>query len=111
MDTIDQDRQTIERVLLEHTRVPYAHCEIQIEAVFDRERDRYLLVNVGWDRGARVHGALVHVDLIGGKFWIQRDDTEEGIASELVSAGIPKDRIVLAFRRPQVRKHTEYAEA
>jgi hypothetical protein len=51
------------------------------------------------------------VDLIGGKFWIQRDGTEEGIASEFVREGIPKDRIVLAFRRPQTRRHTEYAEA
>jgi hypothetical protein len=47
MDTIDQDRDTIERVLLDHTRVPYAHGEIQIEAVFDRAHDRYLLVNGG----------------------------------------------------------------
>lgn len=111
MDTVDQDRHIIERILLDRTRIPYAHGEIHIEAVFDRAHDSYLLMNVGWDRGARVHGSLVHVDIIAGKFWIQRDGTEEGIASELVSAGIPKDRIVLAFRRPQVRRYTEYAEA
>ena len=111
MDTIEQDRQTIEAVLNSHTLIPYAHDDIRIEAVFDSANDRYLLVNVGWDKKGRVHGTLVHVDLIDGKFWIQRDGTEEGIASELVRAGIPKQRIVLAFRRPEVRQFTDYAVA
>jgi XisI protein len=111
MDTLERDRETIERVLTEYTRVPYAHGDIRIEPVFDRANDRYLIVNVGWDKKGRVHGTLVHVDLVDGKFWIQRDGTESGIASDLVRAGIPKDRIVLAFRRPEVRRFTEYAEA
>ncbi|HZL36989.1 MAG TPA: XisI protein [Tepidisphaeraceae bacterium] len=108
---MEQDRQTIEAILTSHTLIPYAHGEIKIEAVFDRANDRYLLVNVGWDKKGRVHGALVHVDLIDGKFWIQRDGTEGGIASELVQTGIPRQRIVLAFRRPEVRRLTEYAVA
>ena len=33
--------------------------------------------------------------------------TAETVASELVQAGIPKSHIVLAFRPPEVRKHTE----
>jgi hypothetical protein len=43
------------------------------------------------------------------KCWIQRDGTESGIAHDLEAAGIPKDRIVLAFRPPAVRPHTGYA--
>ena len=42
---------------------------------------------------------------------IQRDNTESGIARELVEAGIPKDRIVLGFRPPEVRPYTDYATA
>lgn len=38
-------------------------------------------------------------------------DTLEGVAKELVKAGIPKDRIVLAFHPPEIRPHTEYAVA
>ena len=34
-----------------------------------------------------------------------------GVAEELVQAGIPKSHIVLGFRPPEVRKHTEYAVA
>ena len=65
---------------------------------------------VGWDK-YRVHGCLVHVDLIDGKFWIQRDGTEHGIARDLEAAGVPKDHIVLAFRAPEIRPYTGYAVA
>jgi hypothetical protein len=43
--------------------------------------------------------------------WIEKDNTEDGVAPELVEAGIPKSQIVLAFRPPEVRKHTDYAVA
>ena len=111
MDSLDTYRQIIEDVLTEYTRIPYAYGEIQSEAVFDRTRDRYLLVNVGWEDSRRVHGSLVHIDIINGMLWIQRDGTEHGIAKELVKAGIPRDRIVLGFLPAKVRQYTEYAVA
>lgn len=111
MDTLEIYRQTIETILSEYTRIPYAYGDIQTEAVFDRINDRYLLMNVGWDNGRRVHGSLVHIDIIDGKLWIQRDGTEHGIAKELVRAGVTRDHIVLGFRSPEVRRHTEYASA
>ena len=111
MDDLDAIRQMIEDVLVEYTQIPYAYGNIQTEAVFDRVRDRYLLVNTGWDMGRRVHGALVHVDLIEGKIWIQRDGTEVGVATEFVRLGVPKEKIVLAFRPPEVRRQTGFAVA
>ena len=36
---------------------------------------------------------------------------EDGVAEELVEAGIPRDHIVLAFRAPEIRKYTDYAVA
>jgi XisI protein len=111
MDSLDSYRDLIESILVEYTRIPYAYGDIQTEAVFDRVRDRYVLVNVGWDNGKRVHGCLVHIDVINEKLWIQRDGTEHGVAKELVRAGVPKDHIVLGFRPPEVRRHTDYAVA
>ncbi|HEX7447902.1 MAG TPA: element excision factor XisI family protein [Pirellulales bacterium] len=32
----------------------------------------------------------IHVDIRGGKIWIQHDGTEDGIADRLVEAGVPK---------------------
>jgi hypothetical protein len=110
MDTLDKYRQIIETIFTEYTKIPYAYGDIQTEAIFDRTHDRYLLVNVGWEEdSSRVHGSLVHIDIINGKLWIQRDGTEHGIVKELVKAGIPKDHIVLGFRLPEIRRYTEYA--
>lgn len=111
MASLDTYRQIVETILTEYTQIPYAYGDIQTEAVFDRTHDRYLLVNVGWDNGKRMHGCLVHIDMINGKLWIQRDGTEHGMAKEFVMAGIPKDHIVLGFRPAEVRQHTEYAVA
>jgi hypothetical protein len=109
MDTeLDSYRAMIEQVFIEYSKYPYAYGEIEHQLVFDRSRDHYLLMSVGWDK-RRVHGCLIHIDLTHGKCWIQRNGTESGIDHDLEAAGIPKDRIVLAFRSPEVRPHTGYA--
>lgn len=111
MDSVNSYRQAVERVLTAYTTIPYAHGDLRCEALFDREHDRYALITLGWDAGKRVHFPLVHIDIVGGKVWIEKDNTEDGVAPELVEAGIPKSHIVLAFRSPEMRKHTEYAVA
>ena len=111
MDTEKSDRKLIESILMEHARIPFAHGDTEIETVFDREKGRFLVMLVGWEGIRRDHGCLVHVDMIDGKFWIQRDGTEYGIARELVEAGVPKKRIVLAFRSPEMRRLTDFAVA
>jgi hypothetical protein len=110
MDRLNTYRQIIERVLTEYAQIPYTYGDIQSQTVFDRAADHYLLMNVGWDK-RRIHGCLIHIDIIDGKCWIQRDGTEEGIATELEAAGIPKEHIVLAFRSPELRKYSDYAVA
>ena len=109
MDSLEGYRPIIERTLTEYASVPYAHGDVLTEPVFDRDRDRYLLVNVGWRDDERVHGALVHIELIGDKVWIQHDGTENGIANDLVAAGVPRDHIVLGFRPARVRAYTGFA--
>jgi hypothetical protein len=66
-------------------------------------------VENGWQDGYRIYGTLLHIDIISNKPWIQHDGTEEGIAYDLVAAGIPKEQIVLGFRTLEQRKHTEFA--
>jgi len=83
--------------------------DIQLNLVIDRERDRYLLVEVGWENGYRIYGTLLHIDIIDNKLWIQHDGTEEGVANELVTLGIPKQQIVLGFKPIDRRKITEFA--
>ncbi len=109
MDSLDIYRQIIEKALNNYAAVPYAYGDIQAEIVIDRMNDRYLIMTLGWDDKRRVHGCIVHIDIIGEKLWIQRDGTEHGIAFDLAEAGIPKEHIVLAFRSLELRQYTEYA--
>lgn len=101
----------IETILSDYASLPYSYADIQSEVVFDRNRDRYLWMSVGWDGERRVHGCMVHIDLMDNKIWIQRDGTEEGIAADLERAGIPKEPIVLGFRPLEVKPYTGYAIA
>lgn len=109
MDPITNLRHAVEQVLSVYTTIPYSHGELRCEALFDREHDRYVLITLGWNAGKRVHFPLVHINIIDGKTWIEKDNTEDGIAVELSAAGVPKSQIVLAFRPPEVRELTEYA--
>jgi len=110
METLEK-RQLIENILREHTRVPYAHGDIRLETVFDRTSDRYLVMLVGWDGILRVHGCLIHVDLLDGKFWVQRDGTEYGVARQLLDAGVLREQIVIGFHPPELRAVGEVAVA
>lgn len=78
---------------------------------FNETHDSYILITLGWDRKTRVHGCLIHLDIIDGKIWLQPDETEDGVAYELVNAGIPKDQISLGFHPENLRPHTGYAIA
>ncbi len=98
MDTRAAERQIIEKVLAEYAAIPYAHGQVETQTVFDRASDHYLLMIVGHEAGRRVHGCLVHIDIIDDKIWVQRDGTEHGIARDLAREGIPPERIMLAFR-------------
>ena len=111
MDTVNSYRTIIEQVLLSHTKNPPSVGEVQLETVFDRDNDHYLLVQVGWGRQKRIYGTLAHMDVIAGKIWIQHDGTEEGLANQLREAGVPAQDIVLGYRIPEVRQHTGYAVA
>ncbi|MFN6518838.1 MAG: element excision factor XisI family protein [Nostoc sp. CreGUA01] len=61
----------------------------------DRTATNYIVMTLGWQGEQRVHGCIIHIEIINGKIWIQRDGTEYGIANELVAAGI------VAFGKPQ----------
>jgi hypothetical protein len=111
MDTRSTDRSIIEHALTEYAQVPYAYGEVDQQTIFDRDGDHYLVMIVGRDGIRRVHGCLIHIDLVQDKIYIQRDGTEHGIANDFIRAGIPADRIVLAFRSPAMRHDTDFALA
>ncbi|MGI2907271.1 XisI protein [Tolypothrix sp. VBCCA 56010] len=110
MDTRLKYQQIIKNILKEHAE--YRACipdSYDSQVLFDDERGRYLVLDIGWSDDKYLHATPIHLDLIDDKIWIQFDDTEEGIANDLLAAGVPKNDIVLGFRHPQVRKYTSFA--
>jgi len=108
---IAQYRQIIEKTFQDYADFLDTDRQIQIELVLEQTRDRYLLVETGWQNGYRIYGTLLHIDIIDQKIWIQHDGTEDGIADELVAAGIPQKQIILAFKSPEIRPYTGFAVA
>lgn len=104
-------RQLIKQLLSRHAEImnrrpnPYTETELS----FDEERDHYMLLKTGWSPRGRIRTATVYVRLRNGKFWIEEDLTENGIATDLVAAGVPRQDIVLAFQPPEMRPYTEFA--
>ncbi|MDJ0619078.1 MAG: XisI protein [Calothrix sp. MO_192.B10] len=81
------------------------------QVIFDDQRGQYLVLDIGWSGDKYLHATPIHISLIANKIWIQYDDTEEGVVSDLIEAGVPKEDIVLGFRHPRVRQHTGFAVA
>ncbi|CAD5937953.1 XisI protein [Planktothrix agardhii] len=109
MDSLVQYREVIQEKLKEYTEIPYAYGDLQCRLIISEDRNNFLLITLGWEDDVQVHGCLVHIEVIGDKIWIHRDGLEDGIANELVKAGIPKNQIVLGFHPPNIRPHTEFA--
>lgn len=108
MESLERVREIILEILQEYsTHIP-SNGQIEMELIIDRERDRYQLVALGWNKPQRVYGSLIHIDLKGDKIWIQNDGTEVGIANLLVEQGIPPKNIILAYHAPYLRQYTEF---
>jgi hypothetical protein len=111
MDTLTQYRKIINQILTPYTHICYSNANIQNRLVFDEKHDQYLIISEGWQNNQRYHSVLIHLEIINSKIWIQCDNTESGIANELLNAGVPKTKIVLGFHEPQLRPHTGFAVA
>ena len=109
VDKVARYRDIVRRVIEEYASCKPSHGQIETEAVIDRDKDHYEVMHVGWDGVRRVHGSVVHLDIIGDKVWIQYDGTSRPVADELEAAGVPREDIVLGFHPADVRPFTGYA--
>lgn len=109
MAKLEQYRTYVQQLIKQYGNYKPSYGDIEVQTIFDTERDHYQLVNVGWHNHQRIRGCVLHVDIRGEKIWIQHDGTEKGIANDLVALGVPKEDIVLAFHAPYKRQYTGFA--
>ncbi|MFN8444915.1 MAG: XisI protein [Caldilineaceae bacterium] len=113
MERVKFQRETVRRLLTKYAEIinrsPLPNQEVEV--VFDEQHDHYFLTTLGWRKEQRIKGNIVHIRLRNGKIWIEEDGLEQGIATDLLEAGIAKEEIVLAFHPPEMRPYTEFAVA
>jgi GNAT superfamily N-acetyltransferase len=101
-------QRIIENYAVQH--YPLSDDQVESQIICDIKNNHYLLLYVGWEGEKHIYGCPIHVDIKDNKFWIHRDFTEQGIATQLLEAGVSKDNIVLAFRSPFNRQFTDFAK-
>ncbi|MFH7029438.1 MAG: XisI protein [Heteroscytonema crispum UTEX LB 1556] len=109
MEKVARYRQLVQHILQSYGEQKLAYGNIEVEKIFDKEHDHYQIVHVGWEGQEWVHSCIIHIDIKGGKIWLQWNGTEDDIAANLLAAGVPKEDIVLGFQSPFMRQFTEYA--
>jgi hypothetical protein len=85
MDKLSKYRQIVQEVLTEYAAVPLAHGDVRTQTIFDREQDRYQVMDIGWSNDRRVYECVLHLDIIDGKIWVQQNMTELQIGRILMS--------------------------
>lgn len=111
MDTVGKYHKIVRDLVLKYAQYQPSNADVETEAVIDESRGHYEVIHVGWQGERRVHGSVIHIDIIDDKVWLQHDGTNAVIADELVEAGIPAHDIVLGFRLPRLRQYTGFAVA
>lgn len=113
MDKLTEYSKLIKRILTEYVELSSRNPNPDIETflIVDEAKAHYIWMNLGWQNGDRITGMTVYVRIRDGKFWIEEDWTEDGIATDLIREGVPKQDIVLAFHEPRMRQYTEFAVA
>jgi len=113
MDKLEKYSELIKKLMTTHVEISeqsnISYPETQV--IFDDQSHRYMLCRVGWFKRKRIRGITLYVRLHEGKIWIEEDWTEDGIATDLLEANVPKEDIVLAFHHPEIRPYTEFAVA
>ncbi|WP_008318565.1 XisI protein [Leptolyngbya sp. PCC 6406] len=111
MDKIAQYRKYVQTLLSQYAKDDISDDVVEVQLIFDTERDHYQWMNVGWEQFNRVYRCIIHFDIKDGKIWLQQNLTDQNLAEELVEMGVPREDIVLGLQPPYKRPYTEYGAA
>jgi XisI protein len=109
VDKLELYRSIVTELLTKYAQYKPSYGQVEIEQIFDREHDRYLLLAIGWNQQKRIYGTTIHLDIQNEKIWIQQNTTEFDLASDLVEMGVPKQDIAIGFHTPKMRQLTGFA--
>jgi undecaprenyl pyrophosphate synthase len=113
MDQIKQFQTAIKKVLQEYLRRFSTAKDKAIETLLstDDQHGVYMVIKNGWRGKDRIQNILIFIRVVNEKIWVEEDWTDFDVVGRLMEAGIPQDKIVLAFHHPDMRPLTEFATA
>jgi hypothetical protein len=110
VDRLELYRQSICQFLNKYVGV-WQDKDVETQLIIDSERDRYLLLRVGWEGERRINYPVFHFEIKDGKIWLQENNTDIEVDRELEEMGISKKEIVVGFHHPAMREYSDFATA
>jgi hypothetical protein len=98
----DRYRQQIKRFLLGQSDSQRTDRVVSVP-IFDEVRDQYLVLCYGWRGQERVYWVVLHLEIVEGKVWVQRNQTEVDVEAELMALGIAEKDLVRGLVPPDYR--------
>ncbi|KAM3100953.1 XisI protein [Phormidesmis sp. 146-12] len=111
MDKVAKYREFIQTLLTQYASDDLDDREVEVQLIFDVDRNHYQWMNVGWQQLNRVYRCVMHFDIKDGKIWLQQNLTNQNPAEELVAMGVPREDVILGMQPPYKRQYTEYGVA
>lgn len=109
MEKIEAYKEAVQKLIISYAETMHLPKDIEVQCIFDTERNHYQLFHTGWNDSQWIHGCVFHIDIRKEKVWIQHNGTEDDIAQELMNLGVQREDIVLGFHAPYKRKYTGFA--
>jgi len=108
MENVVRYREIIHRLLEEYCAflTELTKTDVDTEILCDDMHGQYMVMRIGWRAETRVHRPVFYLRLKDSKIQVEEDWTKEGIANELMQAGVPASDIVLSFDPPGLRSET-----
>jgi XisI protein len=111
MNKLENYRSFVQKLLSQYAQNDSLNEDVEVQLIFDIQRDHYQWMNVGWDGLKRVYYCIMHFDIRDEKIWLQQNLTDQNPAAELLEMGVPREDIVLGLQPPSKRPYTDYGVA
>jgi hypothetical protein len=108
VDKLNFCRQSIRDLLTSYDADERQKNERESQLIFDRDRDHYLWLYLGWNGYQRIYFTIIHFDIKNGKVWLQHNATDLDPAAALVKMGVERQDIILGLQPPYKSPYTDY---
>lgn len=110
MEKINKYTKIIEKFFQEYINERFNSIQpLEYQMIIDEKRLHFQLIYLGWEQEDFVHNVVYHFDIINNKVWIQKNETDENVAPQLMKLGVPNTDIVLGMQPLEYRQFTGYA--